>query len=81
LKQTARDPQLTHQLDALQAELFAPGVKADWSPRRLFRKVDAARRSLRRQSERRGDKRALPQWLNPVEDHRAARNTWRTPAR
>lgn len=82
LKAVARDPALDREIDALQTTLFAPRREAtDWSPRRLLRRVGAARRNLRRQSTRGEPMHALPQRLNPVTGAIPSRRQWRVPAR
>lgn len=65
-KLVAADPRLNREIDAIEAELFAPQRGADhWSRRQLLHHMSAARRRLRTHAARGGDMR-LPQQLNPV---------------
>jgi hypothetical protein len=65
-KVAAGDPSLDHEIDAIEAELFAAQSRAgQWSRRQLLHRVTAARRRLRPRAEYR-DKMRLPQQLNPV---------------
>jgi len=65
-KVAAGDPALDHEIDAIEAELFAVQSRAgQWSRRQLLHRVTAARRRLRPRAVHRG-KMHLPQQLNPV---------------
>src|SRR5689334_10802892 len=65
MKEAARDPALDRQIDAIEAEMFAPPHQAQpRSPRHLRRRLEAARRDLRRVL-RTGPER-LPRDLNPT---------------
>jgi hypothetical protein len=78
----ARDSDLDREIDALQSTLFAPPqAMAVWSPRRLMRRLGAARRRLQRQARRSEPAHVLPQRLNPIQDPVPSRRLWRAPAR
>jgi hypothetical protein len=78
----AADPALDHEIDALQATLFAPGrPSADWSPRQLLRHVSRARRALSGRATRLARAHALPRRINPASEAALTRNRWRVPAR
>jgi hypothetical protein len=82
LKAAADDPTLDREIDAIERQLFASRREAaDWSPRQLLRRLSTARRTLRRQSIRGEQRRALPERINPVTDAVAPYRQWRTPAR
>jgi hypothetical protein len=80
-KVAAADDVLDREIDAIEAELFAPRRGAgSWSGRQLLHRVRAARRKLRPHAGRGGDMR-LPQQLNPVGPSSASAYWGRKPAR
>jgi hypothetical protein len=78
-KAVAGDPELDGQLDAIERALFASRQgSAQWSPRRLLRRVTAARRRLRPHTDARAGN-SLPRHLNP--DGGVSAVAYRKPAR
>ena len=72
-RQSARDPLLDREIDSIESNLFGPqnaGIAA-WSPRRLLKRVTAARRRLRR-SGAAVSAPVLPAGLNPSVPQRQA---------
>ncbi len=84
LRAAARDPALDRQLALIETRLFAPviGEQPDCSPRRLLRRIAAARRNLRRRLVfRRHDTQPLMATLNPGAPPSSARPWHRRVAR
>lgn len=81
-KAIARDPVLDREIEAIEAELFAPQQRDTdrWSRSQLLHRVSAARRRLRPRVERGSDLR-LPQQLNPIGSSGAFAHGTRRPAR
>ncbi len=81
LKAAARDPALDRQINSIERELFAPDHNgAAWSPHQLLRRINAARRGLRRKAVG-GARASLPRQLNPSQGRPAAARGRRMPAR
>jgi hypothetical protein len=80
-KLVARDPVMDHEIDAIEAELFAAQADAGrWSRRQLLRRVRAARQRLRPRAGRSNNSR-LPQQLNPAGASSVSAQFGRRPAR
>jgi BatD DUF11 like domain len=77
----ARDPELDHEIRAIERELFTADHGAEsWSAHQLLRSVGAARRRLRPEGAR-AARSGLPQQLNPVGDDVSSVRRQRMPAR
>jgi hypothetical protein len=82
LRRSARDPLLDHELSAIESSLFGRqnATSAAWSPRRLLKRVSAARRRLR-QRDAAIEVTVLPPELNPSGQQRYSGFTHRPVAR
>ncbi|KRR09106.1 hypothetical protein CQ12_31410 [Bradyrhizobium jicamae] len=82
LKAAAKDAELDSELGSMERQLFAPTSGAGhWSPRRLLRRVSAARRDLRQRAHDSNGTRQLPTQLNPAGDLVSPGRVRRLPAR
>jgi hypothetical protein len=81
LTAAAQDPVLSHEIGAIEHELFAPGRSAGgWSAHQLMRSLGTARRNLRPRAAH-VTQSGLPQHLNPVGEDAASARRRRIPAR